>query len=125
MFADAGYDVWLSNSRGNYYSRRHRVRDPDVPSSSFWNYSYYEMGVHDFPAVIDYARRVTKAAKVFVVAYSQGTSAAMVLLSEKPEYNEYVAAISLLSPISYLNNSAPLYQVFGQIATYLKVNLIH
>lgn len=38
LLADAGYDVWLSNMRGNVYSHRHQAfhseRDPE-----YWKFS--------------------------------------------------------------------------------------
>lgn len=30
VMADANYDVWLSNARGSFYSRRHITLSPDV-----------------------------------------------------------------------------------------------
>ena len=51
--ARAGYDVWLGNSRGNTYSRAHTWYDPDKDEKKFWDYTWYEMGEYDLPAVID------------------------------------------------------------------------
>ena len=51
--ARAGYDVWLGNSRGNTYSRAHTKYDPDHDAKDFWNFSWYDMGTYDLPAVID------------------------------------------------------------------------
>ncbi|KAJ8932344.1 hypothetical protein NQ314_014709 [Rhamnusium bicolor] len=39
VLADAGYDVWLSNMRGNTYSRGHKTLNPDR-DQKYWDFSY-------------------------------------------------------------------------------------
>lgn len=48
---DAGYDVWLSNLRGNKYSRQHVLLDPDN-DKEFWDFSYPEHAKYDLPAMV-------------------------------------------------------------------------
>ncbi|XP_036150437.1 lipase 3-like [Monomorium pharaonis] len=36
VLADAGYDVWLGNSRGNVYAREHAL--PDIREDVFWDF---------------------------------------------------------------------------------------
>lgn len=56
-----GYDVWLANSRGNTYSRKHVKLSPKQPQ--FWDYSFDQMIKYDLPATIDFIRKTTKQSK--------------------------------------------------------------
>lgn len=59
------------------------------------------MGTMDQPAVIDYILQQTKLQKLYYVGFSQGTTSIIVLLSEKPEYNDKIHVAVLLGPIGY------------------------
>ncbi|XP_070140610.1 lipase 3 isoform X2 [Drosophila kikkawai] len=101
MFADAGYDVWLGNARGNTYSRQHKHIHPDT--SDFWRFSWHEIGVYDLAAMLDYALEESNSSSLHFVAHSQGTTTFFVLMSTLPLYNEKLGRIFLGSP-SFLSS---------------------
>ena len=57
--------MWLPNSRGTPYSRRHTHLSVD--SDAFWDFSFVEMAQHDFPATLHYVLSATGAAAVAYV----------------------------------------------------------
>ena len=63
--ARIGYDVWLSNSRGNAYSRNHTQFDADK-DEKFWQFTFDEMSKFDLPATFGYIQHVTGHGKRFV-----------------------------------------------------------
>jgi hypothetical protein len=48
VLADAGYDVWVGNSRGNRYSREHTQHT--TKDREFWDFTWSEMADYDLPA---------------------------------------------------------------------------
>ncbi|GFY67884.1 hypothetical protein TNIN_366361 [Trichonephila inaurata madagascariensis] len=98
LLADSGYDVWLGNTRGNTYSRKHTKLRPNT--DAFWDFSFDEMGAYDLPAMIDHVLNVTNQDQLAYIGHSQGTTAAFALLSENPEYNKKVKVFIALAPVA-------------------------
>jgi lysosomal acid lipase/cholesteryl ester hydrolase len=69
---EAGYDVWLGNNRGNLYSRGHTTMTAEM--DAYFNFSFYEMGRCDLPAMIDRIKSHTGQKQVAVIGHSQGTT---------------------------------------------------
>ncbi|XP_075973243.1 lipase 3-like [Anticarsia gemmatalis] len=106
ILADAGYDVWLGNARGNFYSRRHRTYNPDSKvSQNFWKFSWDEIGNYDLPAFIDYILAKTGQEKLHYIGHSQGGTTFLVLNSLKPEYNSKFISFQGLAPASFFDNN--------------------
>lgn len=103
ILADAGYDVWVGNARGNKHSRDHLTLDPNI-DSAFWDFSFHEIGYYDIPAMIDHVLMHTQQERLFYVGHSQGTTVYYVMLSERPEYNDKIIAQYSLSPIAFVSH---------------------
>ncbi|KDR18742.1 hypothetical protein L798_07396, partial [Zootermopsis nevadensis] len=99
VLADAGYDVWLGNARGNTYSRRHVKLT--TGTEQFWDFSWHEMGVYDLPAVVDYIVNTTGEQRLFYVGHSMGTTMFYAFLSERPQYNGKIRAMFSLAPVAF------------------------
>lgn len=49
----------------------------------------------------------------------------LVLLSEKPEYNDKIYAVSLMAPAGFMSHDGPLYQILSRILSpILKVIIV-
>ena len=87
--ARAGYDVWLGNSRGNTFSRKHVEYDPDDNrhggADKFWDFDFEQMGQYDLPAVLDHMTAQTGIEKHAYIGHSQGTSQMYYALAEYQE----------------------------------------
>ncbi|XP_050514295.1 lipase 3-like isoform X2 [Diabrotica virgifera virgifera] len=113
ILADLGFDVWLANCRGNYYSRNHIKLNPDK-DPEFWAFSWHEIGMYDVPAMIDYMLKVTGEKQIYHVGHSQGTTTFYVMTSMRPEYNDKIIHHISLAPTGFMNHlQSPLIQLFA------------
>ncbi|KAL3195952.1 hypothetical protein MRX96_045436 [Rhipicephalus microplus] len=85
LLADAGYDVWLGNLRGNEYTSHVRYKKFD---RRFWRFSFDEMIQYDTPTMIDTVLRMTNSTKLLYIGFSQGTQVLFGLLADQPKYQQ-------------------------------------
>ena len=128
MLADAGYDVWLGNVRGNYYSRAHVKYNPDR-DIEFWDFSWDDMARDDLPSMIYYILNATKQIELGYVGHSQGTMIAFAgfgrpdsVLQNNVSFYAALAPVAhvghMKSPLKYLsdlskNPERALHLLFG------------
>ncbi|XP_063163504.1 putative lysosomal acid lipase/cholesteryl ester hydrolase [Candoia aspera] len=107
ILADAGYDVWLGNSRGNTWSRKHV--NYTTKQQEFWMFSFDEMAKYDLPASINFILNKTGQEQLFYVGHSQGTTIAFIAFSTLPELAKKIKMFFGLGPaVSVKFSSSPL-----------------
>nr|CDS30518.1 lipase M [Hymenolepis microstoma] len=102
ILADAGFDVFLGNSRGSTYSQRHAYLEPS--DDEFWAFSWDEMAKYDLPAFIAFILKETGVKKIYYVGHSQGAQMALSRFNVDAALRDQVAAFAALAPVAYLRN---------------------
>jgi len=109
-----GYDVWLTNSRGNTYSTNHSTLDP-YWNRKYWNFSWSDMGRFDVPANIRYILDQTGKKDLTFVGWSQGTSQFFVSMTDasvKSYVEEKVNLFVALAPVTWMaHQKSPLFKL--------------
>ncbi|XP_023636867.1 triacylglycerol lipase 2 isoform X2 [Capsella rubella] len=109
ILADQGFDVWMGNTRGTRFSRRHKNLDPS--ERAFWNWTWDELVSYDLPAMFDHIHSLT-GQKIHYLGHSLGTLIGFASFSEKGLVDK-VRSAAMLSPIAYLSHMTT---VIGDIA---------
>ncbi|KAL6431797.1 hypothetical protein ACFW04_007357 [Cataglyphis niger] len=102
LLADQGYDVWLGNFRGNTYSRAHISLSPS--DSTFWDFSFNEMGIYDLPAMITFITNMRSQSLHTYIGHSMGAASFFIMASERPEFTQKVQMMISLAPAAFVNH---------------------
>ncbi|CAG0896315.1 unnamed protein product [Darwinula stevensoni] len=102
LLADAGYDVWLGNVRGNTYARNHVSMTPD--DGAFWSFSWDQMGEFDVPAMLDEILQTTGQDKLHYVGHSMGTIVFWVMSDMRPEYRDHILSMHGMGPVAKVHH---------------------
>ncbi|XP_065909438.1 gastric triacylglycerol lipase-like [Dysidea avara] len=102
ILADAGWDVWLGNARGNTYSRNHTSLKPS--HKEFWNFTFDEHALKDLPAMVNYILSVTGKTQLSYVGHSQGTTMGFAGFSTLPDLADKVNLFVALAPVATVHH---------------------
>uniref|UniRef100_A0A5F8GVV2 Lipase n=1 Tax=Monodelphis domestica TaxID=13616 RepID=A0A5F8GVV2_MONDO len=118
--ADAGCDVWMGNSRGTVWSRKHTHYSPESPE--FWAFSFDEMAKYDLPAILNFIMKKTRREQLYYVGHSQGTTIAFAAFSTNPRLARRINTFFALAPVvSVQYSKGPLKTLISIPTPILKV----
>jgi lysosomal acid lipase/cholesteryl ester hydrolase len=120
MLADAGFDVFLGNNRGNRYSTAHETLDPSAKDGAFWEFTWDEMASQDLPSFVNFILDTTGAPSVGYVGHSEGTiqmfaASVMAKTSTDQFLVDAIKRVNLfvaLAPVAFVSNMASKVRLF-------------
>jgi len=118
ILADAGYDVWLGNSRGNTYSTRHVKYT--IKDKQFWDFSFEEMAKFDLPASIDFVLKTTNHKDLYYVGHSQGTTIGFIEFGRNKDLSKKIKTFFALAPVATVGSIKGAIKVLSHITPEIK-----
>ena len=119
ILADAGYDVWMGNVRGNTYSKAHVKYNTN--DSKYWEFSWDEMAKYDLPAMINHALFISGRKSLYYVGHSQGTMMAFAGLSMDETLAKKVNVFFALAPVAKVANTKSPIRYLAYFTPLLKM----
>lgn len=93
-FVNRGYDVWLLNSRGNYFSRNHTSLNPDI-DKEFWSFDFINIS-DDVKPSIAYILSVTGYRNLITFSSIMSSTFTLIAESRDPDFFHESVSISIL-----------------------------
>ncbi|KAG9449059.1 hypothetical protein H6P81_009024 [Aristolochia fimbriata] len=100
ILAEAGYDVWIGNSRSSDFSFGHLLYSPS--QQEYWDWSFDDIVAYDLPAMLRFISGVTRK-RILFVGFSQGSMAGFAALTDNC-LAKLVDKAVMLCPVAYLSN---------------------
>eukprot|EP00210_Caulerpa_lentillifera_P004703 g4487.t1 len=100
--ADAGFDVWLGNSRGNTFSNFEM--QVGMTHDAFWDFSLDELIFHDLPSTLNYVLQETSVRKLIYIGHSQGTAIAHALFASDHPIVNHIALAVMIAPVAFVKH---------------------
>ena len=117
--ADAGYDVWMGNTRGNTYSNEHI--NLGINSDKYWDFTFAEMAEYDLPSMVDYILQMTNQSQLYYVGHSQGTMIAFAGLSQNAKLRQQIKIFYALAPVAHLGNTESPIKYFSYVQSEIEI----
>lgn len=116
ILADAGFDVWMGNSRGNTFSRDHI--ELKIDGREYWDFSFDEMAKHDLSSTINAILVRTKAKQLAYVGHSQGSALGFIKFSQDAALAKKVSIAIMLAPVVFVSHlSSPILRYLARFST--------
>ena len=117
ILADAGYDVWMGNNRGNALSLGHVSLDHQT-DTKYWDFSFDEFARQDLPSMLEYALRVSEAQTLAAyIGHSQGSTQAFAAFSRDLDLASAVELFVALAPVTAVGHQkSPVFNVLAKMS---------
>ncbi|NWU59545.1 LIPM Lipase, partial [Dromas ardeola] len=113
ILADAGYDVWMGNSRGDTWSLKHKTLNPK--QKEFWQFSFDEMGKYDIPAELYFIMNKTGQKDVYYIGHSEGSATGFIAFSTYPELAQRVKVFFAVAPVTTITHATSPLVTFARL----------